>query len=185
MAKKIIVVDFGHGGKDPGALAKNGMLEKRVNFNVGKWAVEHLRAAGFEVHTTHDTADDATLSPSQRAAIANRLKADLLISIHHNAGGGVGYDVIYSVKEGLSKKLAVLMADEFKKLGQREHKVYKRTSTSNPTLDYYGIMRAAKMPSVITEFAFLDTIDVEKVDTLKEQWKEAEAIVAAVKLLFN
>lgn len=81
---KRIVVDAGHGGKDPGAIGPRGTREKDVTLAMAKKLARHLRAAlGCEVILTRDR--DIYLPLEERTAIANRLNADLFISVHANA----------------------------------------------------------------------------------------------------
>lgn len=77
-----IVIDPGHGGKDPGAMA-NGLKEKDIVLQVARKTAERLKNNGYEVILTRN--DDRTLPLEERTAIANTSKADLFISIHVNA----------------------------------------------------------------------------------------------------
>ncbi len=78
-----IVIDPGHGGKDPGALAF-GMKEKDIVLKTGQRLAAHLRQKlGATVILTRD--DDSFLPLEERTAIANTNSADLFISLHINA----------------------------------------------------------------------------------------------------
>ncbi len=80
---RTVVLDPGHGGKDPGAIAY-GMKEKDIVLNVAKRLAEHLRRdLGLTVILTRET--DIYLPLEQRTAIANTNNADLFISLHINA----------------------------------------------------------------------------------------------------
>ena len=79
-----IVVDAGHGGKDPGAVGPNGVLEKDVVLDLARELARQLRSElGCEVILTRDK--DVFLPLEERTAIANRVGADLFISLHVNA----------------------------------------------------------------------------------------------------
>ncbi len=80
---KTIVVDPGHGGKDPGAISARGFYEKTVNLRVSKYLKEELEGLGFKVILTRDK--DVFVSLAQRANIAKKHNADLFISIHANS----------------------------------------------------------------------------------------------------
>ena len=80
--KRLVVVDPGHGGKDPGATA-NGVREKDINLGIGLALEEVLRSRGFEVQMTRRT--DVYLKLQERTDIANQANADVFVSIHANA----------------------------------------------------------------------------------------------------
>jgi N-acetylmuramoyl-L-alanine amidase len=91
-----VVVDAGHGGRDPGATGIGGLREKDVNLRLSKLLGERLRTAGFRVVLTRD--DDSGLDLEQRTAIAESARADLFISIHANASlrkGTRGIEIYY------------------------------------------------------------------------------------------
>ncbi|MEF2231668.1 MAG: N-acetylmuramoyl-L-alanine amidase [Pseudodesulfovibrio sp.] len=79
---RTIMIDAGHGGKDPGAVA-NGLREKDVNLSFAKLLGGKLEKQGFHVFYTRTT--DVFIPLEQRTAMANVKKADLFISIHCNA----------------------------------------------------------------------------------------------------
>ncbi len=79
-----IVVDAGHGGRDPGAVGPSGILEKRVVLEIAKVLARKLeQELGCEVIMTRT--GDTFLELEERTAIANKVGADLFISIHANA----------------------------------------------------------------------------------------------------
>jgi N-acetylmuramoyl-L-alanine amidase len=79
---RTIMIDAGHGGKDPGAVA-NTLHEKNINLRMAKILGEMLKAQGFEVHYTRTA--DKFIPLEERTAMANAKNADLFISIHCNA----------------------------------------------------------------------------------------------------
>jgi N-acetylmuramoyl-L-alanine amidase len=79
-----IVVDAGHGGKDPGAVGARGTLEKDITLVLAKKLASRLRKQlGCEVILTRS--GDVFLPLEERTAIANKVGADLFISLHANA----------------------------------------------------------------------------------------------------
>ena len=80
---RTIVIDPGHGGKDPGAIAQDGLQEKVVNLAISKYLKSELEKHGFRVFLTRST--DIFISLNERVNIAKRNNADLFISIHANA----------------------------------------------------------------------------------------------------
>ena len=81
---RLIVVDAGHGGKDPGAVGPNKVLEKNVTLQLARKLAEQLRRElKCEVKLTRS--DDRYLKLRDRTAYANKVGADLFISLHANA----------------------------------------------------------------------------------------------------
>jgi N-acetylmuramoyl-L-alanine amidase len=79
---RTIMIDAGHGGKDPGAMA-GGVQEKNVNLRMARLLGGMLKEQGFEVHYTRT--GDRFLPLEERTAMANAKNADLFISLHCNA----------------------------------------------------------------------------------------------------
>ena len=80
---KTIVIDAGHGGKDPGAVA-NKLKEKDIVLDIAKQLRDYLKQdPSLTVYLTRDK--DVFLSLEERTAIANKRKADIFISIHTNS----------------------------------------------------------------------------------------------------
>ena len=79
-----LVIDAGHGGKDPGAIGKKAR-EKAINLNVALALGEMIKNSYPEVNIVYTRKTDKWVSLMDRAAIANKAKADLFISIHTNA----------------------------------------------------------------------------------------------------
>jgi N-acetylmuramoyl-L-alanine amidase len=81
----LVVVDPGHGGRDPGARSVSGHSEKWINLSVGKKLAAELEERGYTVRLTRSR--DKFIPLNSRAEIANRLGADLFVSIHADACG--------------------------------------------------------------------------------------------------
>lgn len=81
--KRKIVIDAGHGGKDPGAIGPDGLMEKDVVLDVAKRVKRQLEKQGFDVILTRGK--DVYLDLDVRTQIANSRDADLFVSIHANA----------------------------------------------------------------------------------------------------
>lgn len=109
--KPVIVIDAGHGGKDPGCIGPNGVREKNVVLSVAKKLSEKLKAAGYNVHLTRST--DVFLNLGTRADIAEKKKSDLFISLHANANPSravKGFS-IYTLSKKASDEEAQKLAD--------------------------------------------------------------------------
>lgn len=80
---KTIVIDAGHGGKDPGAVYSN-MKEKDIVLDIARHVRNYLKQdPSLKIYMTRDK--DVFIPLEERTAIANKLKADIFISIHANA----------------------------------------------------------------------------------------------------
>ncbi|ADE87506.1 lysin [Deep-sea thermophilic phage D6E] len=154
-----IVLDAGHGGKDSGAVG-NGLREKDLTLNIVK-KIGNLLAEyeGVEVHYTRT--DDRFLELSERAEIANRLKADYFISVHINAGGGTGFEsYIYNgnVSSATIAYQNVIHSEIMKAIGNVTDRGKKRAN--------YAVLRETHMPALLTENLFIDNKnDAAKLDS--------------------
>lgn len=109
--RRIVVIDAGHGGKDPGATGTRGTQEKDITLAAALELAKVLRERGdFDVVLTRD--DDTFVPLSDRSKKANDLNADLFVSLHCNAARNrreKGYEV-YSVSETASDPEAERLA---------------------------------------------------------------------------
>jgi N-acetylmuramoyl-L-alanine amidase len=79
-----VMIDPGHGGKDPGAVGPTGLREKDVVLAIGRRIREKLERSGeFDVRMTRD--DDVFIPLEERTAMANKGRADIFVSLHINA----------------------------------------------------------------------------------------------------
>ena len=109
--QRVIVIDAGHGGKDPGCIGKNGTKEKTVVLSVAKKLKNKLETNGFKAFLTRS--DDTFLKLDERAAFAEKKRADLFISLHANANPSRdvrGFSV-YTLSEKASDEEAQKLAD--------------------------------------------------------------------------
>ncbi|HEU4965589.1 MAG TPA: N-acetylmuramoyl-L-alanine amidase CwlD [Bacilli bacterium] len=127
---QVIVIDAGHGGVDPGAVAESGLLEKQVTLPVSLKLRDMLQQAGAQVvmvrETDTDLAEPQTKGYSrrknedlrERARVVRESDADLLISLHCNAigsqkwfGAQTFYNSAYEESEELAKKIQEALMD--------------------------------------------------------------------------
>lgn len=104
VAKKVVVLDPGHGGKDPGAVF-SGVYEKTLNLDIADRTAKLLEKKGIKVYMTRE--NDEYLTLAERPAMAKSLNADLFISIHNNSmpANFKGSMVMYNNKNDSGNKI--------------------------------------------------------------------------------
>lgn len=110
--KRIIVIDPGHGGVDPGAIGVTGIYEKHITLAAARDLKEHLERTGrFKVYLTRDR--DVFIRLRGRIEIARERKADLFISVHADTirNRKIRGLSVYTLSEKASDKEAGELAD--------------------------------------------------------------------------
>ncbi len=107
----IVMLDAGHGGKDPGAISKNGHYEKDLTLKMARETRKLLEKAGYKVAMTRDS--DVYISLRGRVKKAHAAKADLFISIHADSSTNTRAKglSIYTLSENASDREAAALAD--------------------------------------------------------------------------
>ncbi|MFV0313890.1 MAG: N-acetylmuramoyl-L-alanine amidase [Anaerotignum sp.] len=154
--QKVVVLDAGHGGWDPGKTGRVGEDEKILNLAIMVKLQQYLEQGGATVLVTRAT-DEALGSRkvsdmAERQKIANESDGDILISIHQNAfpsSSERGAQVFYYKSSEDGKRLAELIQESLKANVDGDN---KRKAKQNQ--DYY-ILRTTQIPSVIVECGFL------------------------------
>jgi N-acetylmuramoyl-L-alanine amidase len=110
---RVIVIDPGHGGEDPGTLGNGKLKEKDVVLDIAKRLQTELASrGGYEVHLTRD--GDYFVRLAKRKEIAQKTRADLFISIHANSAPNrraSGTEVFHVSENGASDQAARELAD--------------------------------------------------------------------------
>ncbi|MBX3096672.1 MAG: N-acetylmuramoyl-L-alanine amidase, partial [Fimbriimonadaceae bacterium] len=181
---KIIIVDAGHGGHDPGAAA-GGLNEKGLTISIARQVARQLTDAGASVIMTRE--DDRFIDLSERPAIANRSQADLFISVHINsntvANSRSGSIMFYHMDSPLGGLLAALLDDEIKQVSQ----LPSLGTRSDRTIYQSGfaVLRLSSMPAVLMEMGFINH-STDRSRLAQEQYQQAVAgaVTRAVKRFF-
>jgi N-acetylmuramoyl-L-alanine amidase len=145
---KTIVIDAGHGGKDPGTTSANGFKEKDVNLDVAQQIAQILRNKGHRVIMTRN--GDEFIELEERAAVANRVKADVFVSIHADSSAKsstTGFTV-YVERSGswASSKLADAIDSRMAQTSISSNGVKKAN---------YRVLTHTKCPAVLVEIGYL------------------------------
>lgn len=165
-SSKIIIIDPGHGGFDPGKNGINGEDEKHINLKIALKLRDYLEQSGSLVimtRTTDDDADGMDGVKHKRKDMAQRKKVaeegDLLVSIHQNSftqPNVKGAQTFYNKTSEPGKLLAEMIQSSIKEHADPEN---KRKAKSNS--DYY-VLKATDIPAVIVECGFLTHPEEEK-----------------------
>lgn len=148
---KIVVLDAGHGGKDPGARSPyTGTQEKDLNLRIVQKLKHKLESVGYKVVTTRD--DDTYIGLSNRAEVANSIGANAFLSIHFNSNTSAkpyGIEMLYAADAARDNYgfAQVLETEVCKTTG-----AYKRGVINRPEL---VVIRETKMAAVLAELGFL------------------------------
>ena len=165
MAVKVIL-DPGHGGRDPGATFE-GRQEKDDALDLALAVGEILEKRGIDVVYTRTT--DVYDTPYEKAVIANNSGADYFISFHRNAaavpGAGEGAEVLVYPGKEEARELAENILEQMVQVGFEDRGV-----TDRPNL---VVLKRTKMPAVLIEAGFIDSpsdneIFDERFDALAE-----------------
>lgn len=124
-----IVLDAGHGGRDPGAISPNGRYEKDVVLAVTKKVGEYIEEYLPELEVVYTRDDDTFIGLAERGRIANREAGNLFISIHTNsyAGRTASGAEFYFLGTGRSESALEVM--------QRENSVIQFEEGNNATTE--------------------------------------------------
>ena len=114
--KFTLVIDAGHGGKDPGCMTKTAK-EKTINLNVALTFGRYVEDNCKDVRVIYTRKTDVFIPLHERAAIANRNKADVFISIHTNAVGSKAINGLETYTMGMRR------SDEKLSAAMRENEV--------------------------------------------------------------
>lgn len=174
MITPILLIDPGHGGKDPGGGSNSHWLEKDMVLDISLYQYERFKQLGVPVALTRN--GDVYLSPLARTNAVKDSGARYCISNHINAGGGDGVETIHSIYA--DSALAAMLATEISKEGQNIRRTFTRTLPYASKQDYYYMHRdTGNVDTVIVEYGFADS-KLDDIKQLLENWKDyAEAVV--------
>jgi N-acetylmuramoyl-L-alanine amidase len=163
----LIIIDPGHGGRDPGACG-NGLQEKELNLKIGLALKKLLQDDNLSAGLTRG--DDSFKSLNQRCELANNSNAGLFLSVHLNAaedGEAQGMEVFHFPAGERGQKLAFAVYRELLSLGRKGRGV----KAAN-----YFVLKHTRMPACLIECGFITNPD-------EAEWLEDNipAIAAALR----
>lgn len=182
-AKKVVVIDPGHGGYDDGGVV-DGVSEKDVTLAIGLELGALLEKQGYQVVYTRK--EDIALGDyeledlSERVAIGEQAKGDVMISLHTNKADGdyaeriYGFEIYENEQSELSQQLAQLVATQLDSLQFSQDRGVKDGENLQ-------VVALNQVPSILVELGFLDD-DGDRAYLMDEyqQKKIAKALAEAI-----
>jgi N-acetylmuramoyl-L-alanine amidase len=170
----LVIVDPGHGGKDPGAIGIGGLREKDIILPIAQQVARLLEQQGVQAVLTRESDYFVDLAP--RVAMAERMDADLFVSIHANAislsrTDVSGLETYYYLSQRLAQSIhnSILQAVNVNDRGVRKARFF--------------VLRKASMPSVLVEVGFVTgREDAAKLSDPDYRSRMAQAIAQGILL---
>ena len=189
LKNKIIYIDPGHGGNDPGAMYKD-VLEKDINLEISKLLKNELTKKGATVYLTRNgdydlsvpnTINNKRSDLSRRGNVINKSNCDLFLSIHLNAESSSswhGSQVFYNSKLKENEEIAKIFQNLFKEKLNSDRN-YKKDNT-------LYLQNRITRPGVLLELGFLSNPNERYLlQTDNYQKKIVNVIIEGVELYLN
>ena len=180
--KKTVVIDSGHGGKDPGKVGINGAQEKELNLQIAEKLKKYLEEHQITVVMTR--IKDERLADSQvedlkaRVELIDKESPALAVCIHQNSYHEEeihGAQVFYYSHSSDGEKAAVIMQKALLAVDSDNTRQAKANDT-------YYMLKRTEVPTVIVECGFLsNNEEAEKLVTKEYQQQLAEAITQGIR----
>lgn len=170
--RPVVIVDPGHGGKDPGAIGIGGLQEKNVILPISKRIAQLLEEKGIQAVLTRDS--DYFVGLQGRVDIGERANADLFVSIHANSlptrPDVSGLETYYF--DSGNRLAQTIHNNVLQNVNIRDRRVRKAR---------FYVLRKSSMPAVLVEVGFVTgNVDAPKLATSDYQNQMAEAIVRGI-----
>ncbi|MEM8501793.1 MAG: N-acetylmuramoyl-L-alanine amidase [Cyanobacteria bacterium P01_D01_bin.1] len=172
-----VVLDPGHGGRDPGAVGIGGLQEKQVVNDVTPQVAALLRSQGVNVVLTRDSDYELDLAP--RVQIAERANATIFVSIHANAISMSrpdvnGLETFYASAAG--QRLAnTVHASVLAEMGMRDRRVRSAR---------FYVIRNTSMPAILVETGFVTGAE-DAPNLANPAWRERMSVAIARGILLH
>ncbi len=169
----VVIIDPGHGGKDPGAVGIGGTREKDIILPIGVRVAQILQQNGVEAVMTRNS--DYFVTLQGRVDMASQASADVFVSIHANSAGSSRPDVngleTYYFDSGLGLARIVhstiLQSQNIRDRGVRKARFY--------------VLRKNSMPSILVEVGYMTgQQDISQLQTPQYQASMADAIARGI-----
>lgn len=187
---RLVVIDPGHGGKDPGAVGRAGTLEKDVTLAVALELESLLNRAGVYTRLTRrsdvDLADEHAFPRKaqdlrRRALLANQAGADVFVSLHANSfpnSRWSGAQTFYFPDDPEGRRLAQYIQEAIRRRWPSNRR--------QPRPGNYRVLRDTGMPAVVVELGFLSNPGEEQLLASHEYRRAlAEAVYQGILAFFT
>jgi N-acetylmuramoyl-L-alanine amidase len=174
---KIVVLDPGHGGDDPGAFAVGGTAEKKLTLEIARTTAKLLRQAGATVYLTRD--EDRRSGLEDITEFANKSGADIFISIHYNSMytpeiSGTETYYFNPISRGFAEKMHEAIVRGIKR---KDHGLHRTP---------FFVVKNTNMPAVLIEPVYLSNPEESNLARSSDFQEElAGDIVKGVKEYFR
>ena len=153
--ERVVVLDPGHGGGDPGKIGINGVAEKEINLQIAEKVKVLLEEKDVTVIMTREKDEmlegEKSEDMKRRVEIINQTGPDLAVSIHQNSfsdSGVSGAQVFYYSGSEEGKRFAEIIQSHLLEFDADNHRQAKAN-------DNYYLLTRTKVPAVIVECGFL------------------------------
>lgn len=182
-----VILDIGHGGKDPGKVGIDDIIEKDINLKIGKKVKMNLEKEKITVMMTRETDEwvgtgenGSTKAGDMKARVKmiNEIKPTIVVSIHQNSyqdSEVKGAQVFYYSHSSEGEKLAKIMQECLREIDTENHRQVKANDT-------YYLLKRTEVPTIIVECGFLtNPEEAAKLAGEEYQAQVAQAIVNGIK----
>lgn len=160
---KKVIIDAGHGGKDPGTIGKSGLEEKKVTLDISKRVRKILKRNGLQVVMTRKK--DEFVSLKNRTEISSRERADLFISIHANSSP--------------AKSVHGLEVFTLKQLGRKERKEEQRVRNQKTKYKHFSMVQNNRsLENILSDMMYVHKQAVSRDVAMQTGKKTAKFIKA-------
>ncbi|GAA0864732.1 N-acetylmuramoyl-L-alanine amidase [Paraclostridium tenue] len=171
-------LDFGHGGKDSGALGKNNTKESDIVLKIGLILKEILEKSNEKVITTRENNTYYTLS--QRFNKANKENCDYFISLHMNSSTNTSAKGTETWVYNLNSKISTLGKNLTSNLSKNLNTPNRGVKESKK----FSVLKNTKMPSIIIEIDFISNPEIENLCKKEDYLQKVAKTIASTLLNF-
>lgn len=191
LRKPLIYLDAGHGGNESGAVS-GGVLEKTLNLQTSKRIETLLKNMGYRVHMSRT--DDSQLTLSHRAQEANRMNADIFVSVHYNAfrGTAQGIETYYYNQNGNTSNPYANSASRISNSRSLANSIHHNVLLRSGAVDRnvrtanFHVIRETHMPAVLLELGYMDHAgERAKITTASYQQRLAQGVADGINQYFR